>query len=99
MMDIFDTKAIKPMLISEMVDPYDDPESIFELKLDGIRCIAYIDNNSVDLRNKRDFKLLPRFRELSDIYKNCNHKCILDGELIVLKMKNLIFMKCSLGVY
>lgn len=84
-MDIFDTKAIKPMLISEMVDPYDDPESIFELKLDGIRCIAYIDNNSVDLRNKRDFKLLPRFRELSDIYKNCNHKCILDGELIVVK--------------
>lgn len=83
-MDIFDSKGIKPMLISEQVDPYDDTDSIFELKIDGIRCIAYCDNNSVDLRNKRDMKLLPRFPELSDLYKCCNEKCILDGELNVL---------------
>ncbi len=31
-MDIFDEKGIKPMLISERVDPYDDVDSIFELK-------------------------------------------------------------------
>ena len=77
-MDIFDSKGIKPMLISEQVDPYDDTDSIFELKIDGIRCIAYCDNNS------RDMKLLPRFPELSDLYKCCNEKCILDGELNVL---------------
>lgn len=83
-MDIFDAKGIKPMLISEQVDPYDDPDSIFELKIDGIRCIAYCDSNSVDLRNKRDFKLLQRFPELESMYKNCRRKCILDGELNVL---------------
>lgn len=83
-MDIFDSKGIKPMLIAEQVDPYDDPDSIFELKVDGIRCIAYCDNHSMDIRNKRDFKLLPRFPELKNIYKNCHHKCILDGELNVL---------------
>ena len=32
-MDIFDSKGIKPMLISEQVDPYDDTDSIFELKI------------------------------------------------------------------
>ena len=83
-MDIFSSKGIKPMLIAEQVDPYDDHDSIFELKLDGIRCIAYCDNNSVDMRNKRDMKLLPRFPELKDIYKCCREKCILDGELNVL---------------
>lgn len=83
-MDIFDTKGIKPMLIADQVDTYDDPDSIFELKVDGIRCIAYCDNTSVDLRNKRDIKLLPRFPELVDIYKYCQKKCILDGELNVL---------------
>lgn len=83
-MDIFDSKGIKPMLIAEQVDPYDDPDSIFELKVDGIRCIAYCDNTSVDLRNKRDIKLLPRFPELVDIYKYCQKKCILDGELNIL---------------
>lgn len=83
-MDIFDSKGIKPMLIAEQVDPYDDPDSIFELKVDGIRCIAYCNNTSVDLRNKRDIKLLPRFPELINIYKSCQKKCILDGELNVL---------------
>lgn len=72
------------MLIAEQVDPYDDPDSIFELKVDGIRCIAYCDGNSVDIRNKRDMKLLPRFPELAQIFRNCRHKCILDGELNVL---------------
>jgi bifunctional non-homologous end joining protein LigD len=81
-MDIFEAKGIKPMLISEQLEPYDDPDSIFELKLDGIRCIAYCDD-STDLRNKRDMKLLPRFPELKDIHNNCKVKCILDGELIV----------------
>lgn len=81
---LFDKKGIKPMLISEQLEPYDDPNSIFELKLDGIRCIAYC-NDSTDLRNKRNMKLLPRFPELKDIYKNCKEKCILDGELIVIK--------------
>ncbi len=81
-MDIFDKKGIQPMLISEMKDSYDDVDSIFELKLDGIRCIAYLDD-ATDLRNKRDMKLLPRFPELADIHKQCKVKCILDGELIV----------------
>lgn len=80
-MDIFDKKGIKPMLIAEMVEPFDSNNHIYELKLDGMRCLAYIDDNGVDLRNKRDFKLLPRFPELQDIHKNIKHKCILDGEL------------------
>ena len=81
--DLFEQKGIEPMLIFEQVEPYDDADSIFELKLDGCRCIAYCDENSVDLRNKRDRKLLPQFPELADIYRNCRGKCILDGELIV----------------
>lgn len=40
-MDLFNEKGIQPMLIAEQVDPYDDEDSIFELKLDGCRCIAY----------------------------------------------------------
>lgn len=82
-MDLFDEKGIQPMLIAEQVEPYDDEDSIFELKLDGCRCIAYCSKNGVDLRNKRDKKLLPQFPELDHIHQNCHGKCILDGELIV----------------
>lgn len=83
-MDIFDLKNVEPMLIKKQLEPFSDPDWIFELKLDGIRCIAYFDGTTVDLRNKKGVVLLPRFPELSDIYRSVKRKCILDGELIIL---------------
>lgn len=84
-MDIFDKKDVKPMLIGEMQEAFDDPDYIFELKLDGERCLAYLDKAGTDLRNKRNLKLLPKVPELSEINKQVKAKCILDGELIILK--------------
>lgn len=83
-MDVFDEKGIKPMLIAEAKEAFNSDDYIFELKLDGIRCIAYLDKDSTDLRNKRDFKLLPRFPELEEMHRYTNEKCILDGELIAM---------------
>lgn len=83
-MDIFEEKNLKPMLISEMTEPFNDPDWIYELKFDGVRCIAYLDKDT-ELRNKRNLRLLPKFPELKDIYKNAKGRCILDGELIILK--------------
>ncbi len=51
-MDLFEQKNISPMLLYQ-VEPFDDKDYIFELKLDGIRCVAYIDTKSVVLQNKR----------------------------------------------
>ena len=86
-MDLYNERNIKPMLISEMTEPFNDPDWIYELKLDGIRCIAYLDNNTkeTELRNKRNLRLLPKVPELTDIYKNVKDRCILDGELLILR--------------
>lgn len=84
-MDIFDEKGIKPMLIAEQKEPFDSSNWIYEVKLDGIRCVAYLNDNGTDLRNKRDKKLLPHLPELSEIHKRVKDKCILDGEVFVLK--------------
>lgn len=86
-MDLFEDKNIKPMLISEMTEPFNDPNWIYELKLDGIRCIAYLDNvnQETEIRNKRNLRLLPKVPELSDICQNIKERCILDGELLILK--------------
>ena len=84
-MDLFENKIIKPMLIVEMQEAFDSPDYIYELKLDGERCIAYLDKDVTDLRNKRNFKMLVKVPELSNIHKQVNCRCILDGELIVTK--------------
>lgn len=83
-MDLFVEKNIAPMLIAQMQEPFDNPEWIYELKLDGCRCIAYLEKDRVVLRNKRNMELLPRFMELKDIYKQAADRCILDGELVVM---------------
>lgn len=92
-MDIFDTKGIKPMLISEIMEPFDSDDYLYEVKLDGIRCLAYLNDQETDLRNKRDKRLLPIIPELSGIHKNANVKCILDGELIVMNQGKTDFFE------
>lgn len=52
MSDIFETKNLAPMLIGKEGEAFDSPDYIYELKLDGVRGLAYLDG-STDLRNKR----------------------------------------------
>ena len=50
MSDLFEEKDITPMLLGEEKQPFDDIEYIYELKLDGIRCIAYLEKGKTTLR-------------------------------------------------
>lgn len=83
-MDLFDSKDISPMLLEVKKQPFDDENYIFELKLDGIRCIAYLDKDNTYLRNKRNKELIDIYPELKNIHKQAKKRCILDGELVVL---------------
>lgn len=84
MADLFDEKNISPMLLNEVKEPFDDEDNIYELKLDGIRCVAYVDPESVTLQNKRFKDLTDIYPELLNICKCVKKKVILDGELVVL---------------
>ncbi len=83
-MDVFNARSASPMLITEEKQPFDSPDFLFELKLDGIRCLAYLGDNGTDLRNKENIALARLYPELQDIHKQVTGNIILDGELIVL---------------
>ncbi len=85
-MDLFDS-LINPMLAFPS-EPFDSKDWVFELKLDGTRCIAYIDvqNKKVRLLNRRLVWFENRYPELKRIWENIEgKKVILDGEIVVLK--------------
>ena len=85
MSDLFAEKNIKPMLIGVEAPPFDDGAFLYELKVDGERCVAYLDPASgTELRNKRNLKLLPKVPELANLHEHVNRRCILDGELAVI---------------
>ena len=83
-MELYENRSASPMLIAQQMEAFDDPDWIYELKMDGFRCLAYIDKDTVDFRNKRNMQMLSKFPELAGIYKHVNDKCILDGEIVVL---------------
>lgn len=82
--DWFQDKGIKPMLIGAEGEAFDSPDYLYELKLDGERCIAYLDVEGTDLQNKRNMKMLLKVPELSEIHTQVKCRCILDGELAVI---------------
>ena len=83
-MDLFEEKRVSPMLIAQMQEPFNDDGWIYELKLDGCRCIGYFYQTGTCLRNKRNMELLPRFPELKDLHRSVSERTVLDGELVVL---------------
>lgn len=93
MSDLFQSKNIKPMLIGAEREPFNSENYLYELKLDGERCVAYLDPARTELRNKRNMKMLPKVPELSNLHSHVSRRCILDGELIVMKNGKLDFFE------
>ena len=94
MSDLFAEKNIKPMLIGVQGEPFDDADFIYELKIDGERCIAYLDpTDGTELRNKRNMKLLPKVPELAELQSYVNCRCILDGELAIMEAGKPVFFE------
>ncbi len=81
--DIFDTHSAKPMLVAETDTPFDSDDHIFELKMDGERCLAYLDADETVLINRRGRYVLSQFPELATLHENVDARCILDGEIII----------------
>lgn len=82
MKDPFIDKSLDPMLIAIEQPAFNDPDYIYELKLDGTRCLAYLDEDT-QLYNKRKLTLTHKFPELYNLHTFVKHRCILDGELFV----------------
>jgi len=77
--------AIHPMLAESIEKPFDDPDWLFEIKWDGYRAIAFIDNGKVRLVSRNQNELTARYPELRDLPEFVKAKtAILDGEVVAL---------------
>jgi DNA ligase D-like protein (predicted ligase) len=73
---------IRPML-ARIGKPFSNRDWIFEIKIDGTRCIAHITNGVVELQNRRLRMITQRYPELTDALRQNANNCILDGEIAV----------------
>ncbi len=74
---------IEPML-SKPGQPFDSEDYLYEIKWDGTRALAFIDNGTYRLVNRRRREITSRYPELSFI-ERMKPGQVLDGEIVVLR--------------
>ncbi len=76
---------IHPMLATSLDEPFDGPEWLFEIKWDGYRAVAFIENGKARLVSRNQNDLTPRYPELKDLPQFVKARtAILDGEVVAL---------------
>ncbi|SOC80472.1 bifunctional non-homologous end joining protein LigD [Salinimicrobium sediminis] len=78
------TELIKPMLATKAPEIFNKANWIYELKWDGYRAIANIQQGKVDLYSRNGISFKAKFKEIYEQLKNIPHDVILDGEIVAL---------------
>lgn len=75
-------RQISPMLAT-LSEPFDAPDFFFEVKWDGLRCIAFIEGETQRLQSRNFKEYGTRFPELSTLREQIDAKdAVLDGEIV-----------------
>lgn len=82
----------KPMLLTTQEEPFDSDDYIFEIKWDGLRCLAQKTGAQVRLWSRRGYDLTSRFPEIAAALVTISGDCILDGELTVVRQERDDFL-------
>jgi ATP-dependent DNA ligase len=75
---------IKPMLAVESREPFDSDRHLFEIKWDGIRCLAFIENGRARLQSRESIDITAQFPELVGL-ADLPGGTVLDGELVAME--------------
>ncbi|MBA3602071.1 MAG: DNA ligase D, partial [Parachlamydiaceae bacterium] len=77
-------------MLATLVDKaFDDEDWLFEIKLDGFRAIAELDNSIVKLYSRNQLSFNQRFPTIVNQLKKLSLDAILDGEIVVLNKNGI----------
>ncbi|MEO5563076.1 MAG: DNA ligase D [Chitinophagaceae bacterium] len=77
------------MLASISGTPFDDKEWVFEIKWDGYRAVADLNDGKLKLYSRNGIDFSERFPSIVQALKKINQDAILDGEIVLLNEKDL----------
>jgi bifunctional non-homologous end joining protein LigD len=75
--------SIQPMLATLIKEPFDHPEWLFEVKWDGYRALAEVQDGRVSLYSRKQISLAPKFAPVAAALSKLGCEAILDGEIVV----------------
>src|SRR5262249_31906131 len=73
------------MLASSVEEPFDNPAWLFEIKWDGYRAVAFIEDGTARLVSRNQNDLTGQFHDLHDLPKFVKaRQAVIDGEIVAL---------------
>jgi bifunctional non-homologous end joining protein LigD len=72
------------MLATLAPQPFDDPDWVFQPKLDGMRTLAYVAGGEVRLHSRRMRDITAQYPEITRELQTLDQELILDGEIVAL---------------
>ena len=82
-------QRLQPMLAVLTDAPFDDPDWVFERKLDGFRMVSSIVGGKVALFSRNGKIISESYREVARALERINHDAVLDGELVALDAEGI----------
>lgn len=80
---------IKPMLATPKSKIFNDAEWIYEMKWDGYRMIAAVDNGDVKCFSRNGESFTKKFKKITRALGDIPQQAILDGEVVALDKKGI----------
>jgi bifunctional non-homologous end joining protein LigD len=81
--------GIKPMLATLVDQPFDEQGWVYEVKWDGYRALAFINNGGVELVSRNNKTFNEKFYPICKILQQWEINAVLDGEILVLNDKGI----------
>lgn len=78
-------QGIKPMLAVLVNAPFDDPLWSYEVKWDGYRSLAYINQGDVSLASRNNKPFTGKYYPITEALQQWKNDAVLDGEILVLE--------------
>lgn len=74
---------VEPMLATLIDKPFDDKGWMYEVKWDGYRALAFMNESEVELKSRNDKSFSEKYYPVYDALKKLNLNAVLDGEVVV----------------
>lgn len=78
---------IAPMLATLVDKPFDHDDWLFEVKWDGFRALAFVDQGKVELKSRNKLLFNEKFPSIVKNLQKIKGSVILDGEIVVVDQK------------
>jgi bifunctional non-homologous end joining protein LigD len=74
---------VRPMLATLVKEPFDHPDWIFEVKWDGYRAIAEVEDGKVSLYSRNLVSFNQKFSPIVESLRKFKFEAVFDGEIVV----------------